>query len=100
MLSLPSRIEPTVSFSGLVQGMDVLPSRAPLPRRRTIHDRTLVVRRAHGRSLNSGAAAGLLSRGLTAVLASDQAYGGGVLLACGFLGMLAHLSLAPVAPLA
>jgi hypothetical protein len=107
MLSHPTRIETTITSSTrLTQRVDVLPSRAPLPRPRTIHDRTLVVRRAHGRAgawswpPSRAARRARLSRGLTALLTSDQAFAGGLLLAWGLTGTLAHLWLAPLAPLA
>jgi hypothetical protein len=85
--------------------VEALPSRAPLPRARTIHDRTLVVRRADGRAsawswpLNS-AAHPALSRSLSAVLTADEAFAAGLLLAWGLAGTLAHLWLAPIASLA
>jgi hypothetical protein len=86
MLSYPTRIETAATSSTrLTQRMDVLPSRAPLPRPRTIHDRTLVVRRAHGR-------ASAWSRPTTIA--------GGLLLAWGLVGTLAHVWLSPIAPLA
>jgi hypothetical protein len=74
-----------------------LPSRAPLPRPRTVHDRTLVVRRAHRRA---AAWSSRSSRGLGLLLTSDQPFAAGLLLAWGLGGLLAHLWLAPIAPLA
>ena len=103
MLSHPTPIETATSSPRLAQRMDALPSRAPLPRPRTIHDRTLVVRRAQARAsawswpVNSVVRPGPLNRGLTALLTSDQAFAAGLLLAWGLAGALAHLWLAPLA---
>ena len=77
-----------------------LPSRAPLPRPRTIHDRTLVVRRAHRRGSAWSSPASRAGRGLRLLLTSDHAFAGGLLLAWGLAGTLAHLWLAPLASLA
>ena len=70
----------------------VLPSRAPAPRPRTIHDRTLVVRRAPRRS------AILRSRGLTALLTSNEACAGGLLLAWGLWGLWLSVAAGAVSP--
>jgi hypothetical protein len=61
--------------------LEALPSRAPAPRPRGVHDRTFVVRRVPEQR---------------ALLVSDEAFAAGVLLASGLLGILGHLWFAPV----
>ena len=68
--------------------MPARPRRAPAPRMRTVHDRTLVIRRGqrHGSGRFDRSSPKLLSRGLTWLLTSHEAYAGGLLLAWGLWG--------------
>jgi hypothetical protein len=82
---MPSHsIRPTAT-ARLSYRLEALPSRAPAPRPRGVHDRTFVVRREPER---------------TALPVSDEAFAAGLLLASGLLSILGHLWFAPVLLLA